>query len=139
MWSIIGALAQVCDLPVTTAVTCPTVRTHPAPLASYAADGDTGAEIAHRIWANSGLPGELAQVLPSAKHFEQAADLVTTDMIRESTVCGPDASPHIEQAQTYAEAGFDEVYVANMGPHYKEMIRLWGDEVRPHLQASSSS
>ena len=30
VWSMIGAVAQVCDLPVTTAVTCPTVRTHPA-------------------------------------------------------------------------------------------------------------
>ena len=29
MWSVIGALSQVCDLPVTTAVTCPTVRIHP--------------------------------------------------------------------------------------------------------------
>ncbi len=105
----------------------------------YAADEDTGAEIAHRLWANSGLPGELAQVLPSPKHFEQASELVTTDMTRESTVCGPDASQHLEQAQTYADAGFDEIYVANMGPHYKEMIRLWGVEVIPQLRTSSSS
>ena len=27
---MVGAVTQVCDLPVTTAVTCPTVRTHPA-------------------------------------------------------------------------------------------------------------
>ena len=28
VWSMIGAISQVCDLPVTTAVTCPTVRVH---------------------------------------------------------------------------------------------------------------
>src|SRR3954467_8919820 len=29
VWSVIGAISQVCNLPVTTAVTCPPVRTHP--------------------------------------------------------------------------------------------------------------
>jgi hypothetical protein len=37
VWSVIGALAHVCSLPVTTAVTCPTVRTHPAVIAQAAA------------------------------------------------------------------------------------------------------
>ena len=37
VWSVIGALSQVCGLPVTTAVTCPTVRTHPAVIAQAAA------------------------------------------------------------------------------------------------------
>ena len=30
VWSMIGAISQVCALPVTTDVTCPTVRIHPA-------------------------------------------------------------------------------------------------------------
>src|SRR5690349_23757936 len=34
---MIGAIAQVCDLPVTTAVTCPTTRIHPAVIAQAAA------------------------------------------------------------------------------------------------------
>src|SRR5436190_3916318 len=37
VWSVIGAISQVCDLPVTTAVTCPTVRMHPAIIAQAAA------------------------------------------------------------------------------------------------------
>ena len=37
MWSVIGAISQVCELPVTTAVTCPMVRTHPAIIAQAAA------------------------------------------------------------------------------------------------------
>ncbi len=37
VWSVIGALSQACDLPVTTAVTCPTVRIHPAVIAQAAA------------------------------------------------------------------------------------------------------
>ena len=40
---------------------------------AYADTVDEGVGHAHRLWANSGLPGELAQVLPSPKHFEQAS------------------------------------------------------------------
>ena len=35
----------------------------------------------HRLWPNEALPGELAQVLPTPAHFEQAAELVTEEMI----------------------------------------------------------
>src|SRR5439155_24599009 len=37
VWSTIGALSQVCRLPVTSAVTCPTTRIHPAIVAQAAA------------------------------------------------------------------------------------------------------
>src|SRR4051794_11595482 len=37
VWSVIGALAQATSLPVTTGVTCPTIRIHPAVIAQAAA------------------------------------------------------------------------------------------------------
>src|SRR3954447_19578985 len=37
VWSVIGAIGQVSRLPVLTAVTCPTVRIHPAIIAQAAA------------------------------------------------------------------------------------------------------
>src|SRR4051794_12480301 len=37
VWSVIGALGQVTSLPVPTAVTCPTLRIHPAIIAQAAA------------------------------------------------------------------------------------------------------
>ncbi|MFI6316192.1 LLM class F420-dependent oxidoreductase [Nonomuraea sp. NPDC050556] len=37
VWSVIGALSQVVSLPITTAVTCPLVRIHPAVIAQAAA------------------------------------------------------------------------------------------------------
>ena len=37
VWGVIGALSQVTSLPVTTAVTCPTVRIHPAIIAQASA------------------------------------------------------------------------------------------------------
>jgi G6PDH family F420-dependent oxidoreductase len=37
VWSVIGAISQATSLPITTAVTCPTVRMHPAVIAQAAA------------------------------------------------------------------------------------------------------
>ena len=98
---------------------------------------DAGVEIAHRLWANAGLPGELSQVLPSPKHFEQASSLVTQDMTRESTVCGRDVDRHVEAFGPYAAAGFDDVYIANMGPHYRDFFTLYGEQVLPRLRRAA--
>jgi G6PDH family F420-dependent oxidoreductase len=100
----------------------------------WAGTEDEGVDIAHRLWANSGLPGELAQVLPSPRHFEQASTLVTKQSVRDSVVCGPDVDRHRDAFEPFFDAGFDEVYVANMGPHYQEMIDAFGAEVLPALK-----
>jgi G6PDH family F420-dependent oxidoreductase len=100
----------------------------------YAETPDEGAKIAHRLWANSGLPGELAQVLPSPRHFEQASSLVTEEMTRSSVVCGNDASEHVKAFSPYLDTGFDEIYVANMGPHFADMLSMYADEVLPELR-----
>jgi G6PDH family F420-dependent oxidoreductase len=99
----------------------------------YAATADEGAKTAHRLWANSGLPGELSQVLPSPRHFEQASTLVTEEMTRSSVVCGRNPDEHIEAFSPYVDAGLDEIYVANMGPHYADMIAMYRSDVLPQL------
>ena len=104
---------------------------------SWADTEEEGVDIAHRLWANAGLPGELAQVLPSPQHFEQASQLVTKESTAESVVCGPDIDKHIEQMQSYVDAGLDEVYVANMGPNYLAMIQAYGRDVLPALKGGS--
>ena len=101
---------------------------------AWADTEDEGVEHAHRLWANAGLPGELAQVLPSPQHFAQASSLVTKESTRESTVCGPDVDRHVQAFRPYLDAGFDEIYVANMGPNYGAMIQRYGAEVLPALR-----
>ena len=105
---------------------------------AYAPTKDEGVDLAHRIWPNAGLPGELAQVLPSPQHFEQASQLVTREMSEEGAPAGPDPEVHRAAVQQYVDLGYDEVYIANMGPHYLAMIELFGREVLPELRSSRS-
>jgi G6PDH family F420-dependent oxidoreductase len=95
-----------------------------------------GVDHAHRLWSNAGLPGELAQVLPSPRHFEQASQLVTRDSTAGSVVAGSDIDAHVEQMQSFLAAGYDEVYVANMGPHHDRMIEAYGREVLPAVRGA---
>jgi G6PDH family F420-dependent oxidoreductase len=101
---------------------------------AWADTEDEGIDHAHRLWANSGLPGELSQVLPSPKHFEQASQLVTRDSTAQSVVAGNDIDQHVDQLRSYVDAGYDEVYVANMGPNYLAMIDAYGRDVLPRLR-----
>ena len=101
---------------------------------AWADTEDEGVDHAHRLWSNAGLPGELAQVLPTPSHFEQASELVTRESTADSIVAGPEVDRHVELLQQYVDAGYDEVYVANMGPHYLPMIEAYGRDVLPALR-----
>lgn len=107
--------------------------------AGWATTKDEGIDHAHRLWPNSGVPGELSQVLPSPQHFEQAAELVTGEMTAGSAAFGNDPGVHAAAYQPFLDAGFDEIYIGNMGPHYGEMIQAYGSEVLPELRRRTSS
>ena len=97
-------------------------------------DEQRAVETVHRLWSNEALPGELAQILPTPEHFEQASELVTTQAIAESTPCGPNVEKHVEAIQAYAEAGFDELYVNQIGPEQDAFFEAYRNEVLPRVR-----
>src|SRR3954447_18939029 len=86
---------------------------------------------AHRLWPNEGLPGELAQVLPTPSHFEQACSLVEPEML--STPVGPDLDAHAESLQAYADAGVDELFVQQIGPEQDAFFERWAPAILPRF------
>ena len=67
-------------------------------------------------WPNAALKGELGQELPLPRHFEQAAENVDEDAVAEAVVCGPDVDLWLEQITAFEDAGFDHVYLHQVGP-----------------------
>ena len=100
-------------------------------------DEDHARMTAYRLWPNDGLPGELAQILPTPSHFEQAVELVTEDAIAEQIPCGPDLDRHIEALRAYEDAGFDEVYVQQIGPNQDGFLHAYSEHVLPHFHVES--
>jgi nucleoside-diphosphate-sugar epimerase len=75
-----------------------------------------------------------AQVLPAPEHFEQASTLVTEEMVAQAVVFGDDVDVHVEQLRQYVDAGYDEVYVQQIGPDQKPFFGFYADEVLPRLR-----
>ena len=94
-------------------------------------DADEARRTVHRIWPNEALPGELAQVLPTPAHFEQACELVSPDML--STPVGPDIDEHVAALQAFADAGVDELYVSQIGPEHDAFFERWAPAVLPRF------
>jgi G6PDH family F420-dependent oxidoreductase len=100
----------------------------------YGQDEDEARKTAHRLWPNDLLPGELGMVIPTPAHFEQAAQLVTEEMAAEAIPCGPDPEPHRETIRQYIDAGYDEVYVQQIGPNQKEFFDFYEKEILPEFR-----
>ncbi|HET8619761.1 MAG TPA: TIGR03557 family F420-dependent LLM class oxidoreductase [Acidimicrobiales bacterium] len=89
--------------------------------------------LAHELWPTSGIPGQLHQDLPTPAHFEQAAQTVTEEQATETTPCGPDPEPYVRAFREYADAGYDEVAVTQIGPDQEGFFRFYESELRSRL------
>jgi G6PDH family F420-dependent oxidoreductase len=99
----------------------------------WADDEAEARRTARRLWPNECLPGELAQVLPTPEHFAQASALVTEDMVAEAVPCGPDPERHVAAIQAFFDAGYDEVYVQQIGPDQDGFLRFYERKIRPRF------
>jgi G6PDH family F420-dependent oxidoreductase len=75
-------------------------------------------------WPNAAIEGELTVELPMPRHFEQAAEMVDEDDVAESVLCGPDPEPILERAKEFADAGYDHLYLHQVGPDQEGFIRF---------------
>lgn len=85
-----------------------------------------------RLWPTDFVPGESAQLLPSPRHFGQLASLITEDMI--SAPVGPDPEPYLEGIRAYQQAGFDEVYLGQVGGNLDGAFEFFATELLPRAR-----
>lgn len=96
---------------------------------------DEAVELAHRVWPNTGVPGQLSQDLPTPKHFEQASSIVTEEMIKESIACGPDVERIVSEIRDVVAAGVDHVYLHQIGDDQEGFCRVWSEEIAPAVRS----
>lgn len=90
-----------------------------------------GAETACRTWGHTLVGGPPSQELAVPEHYQPLADVATPEKMAETVPCGPDAQRAAAAIREYVDAGFDEVYVAQMGPRQEQGLRFLVDEVLP--------
>lgn len=134
VWGIIGALSQVTSLPVTTGVTCPTMRIHPAIIAQAAAtaavqlDGrfvlgvGTGEALNEHIlgdpWPSVGVRMEM---------LEEAVDLIRL-MHKGNEISHHGTHYEVQEARIYTLPEQPvPIYVSAFGPQAAELAGRIGD------------
>jgi coenzyme F420-dependent glucose-6-phosphate dehydrogenase len=99
-------------------------------------DESAALDLAHRVWPNSAVPGQLSQDLPTPQHFEQAIEIVTKDLVAENVPCGPDLTKVAEQAEEAIANGVDHLYFHQIGSDQEGFCEAWKEQLAPRLQKS---
>jgi len=102
----------------------------------FADSREEAIETAFHCWPNAALPGELGQELPLPRYFRQVSSTLTREQVAEKVVCGDDPGAHREEIEKFADAGFDHVYVHQVGSDQEGFLRFYEREVLPAAVAA---
>jgi G6PDH family F420-dependent oxidoreductase len=97
----------------------------------WAEDEDAAKKLALKQWPNGAISGSYFLELPLPAHFEEAAEALDQEDVAESVVCGPDPERHRAAIQEYVDAGYDHVYVHQIGPDQEGFFEFYEREVLP--------
>lgn len=100
----------------------------------WASDEAEARRTAYEWWPNSAVKGDLSQELPLPMHFEQASQMADEEDVAQAIVCGPDPERHVQAIQQFVDAGYDHVYVHQVGPDQEGFFRFYASEVLPRLR-----
>jgi coenzyme F420-dependent glucose-6-phosphate dehydrogenase len=99
----------------------------------WAQDEASARRTAYEYWPTAAVRGELNQELPTPTHFEQVAKMVREEDVAQAIICGPDPERHIAGVKAFVDAGYDHVYVHQIGPDQEGFFRFYAREVLPKL------
>jgi G6PDH family F420-dependent oxidoreductase len=101
----------------------------------WAADEAEARRIAHNIWPTSALGASLKADLPSPRHFQEAIEPITEEMVAQDVVCGPDPERHASAIQKYIDTGYDYVYIHHIGPDQEGFFHFYERDILPRFAA----
>jgi G6PDH family F420-dependent oxidoreductase len=91
-------------------------------------------KIAKEWWALAAIPGELMSQLATPAEFEAVAELVDEEVVAAKMICGPDPERHLEEIESYRKAGFDHVYIHQVGPDQNGFFEFYQREILPKFK-----
>src|SRR5439155_19887504 len=100
----------------------------------WARDEATARRTAYEIWPTAAIEGGLSQDLPTPAHFEQAAQMVGEEQVAKTIICSPDPKRHIEGIKKFVDAGYDHVYVHQVGHDQEGFFQFYEQQILPEFQ-----
>ncbi len=105
---------------------------------SWAETMEEATENAVREWPNGGMPFPKADIR-NPEDFAAMALLVRPENYKNRVLISPDLDAHLAHLQHYADLGFDEIYVHNVGRNQEAFIRAYGERVIPALRQRAAA
>ncbi|OBB27442.1 TIGR03557 family F420-dependent LLM class oxidoreductase [Mycolicibacterium fortuitum] len=134
VWSVIGALSQAVSLPVTTAVTCPTFRIHPAIIAQAAATASVQLDGRFVLGVGSGealnehiLGDPWPSVGRRQRMLEEAVEVIRL-LHKGSKISRQGEYYEVQEARIYTRPQDPvPIYVSGFGEHSAKLAGRIGD------------
>jgi coenzyme F420-dependent glucose-6-phosphate dehydrogenase len=101
---------------------------------SLAATMDEALENAWQWWPHGVVPPAVLSELARPQHFEAIAEAVGRDAIGDAVVCCTDAAPVVAAIDRFVGAGYDTVYLHQVGPDQDRLAALAQSELLAHYR-----
>lgn len=82
----------------------------------WAADESDARKTVMEWWPVAGFKGQLMQELALPSLFEAGAEMVDEDDAVATVACGPDPEAHVKEIRKFVDAGYDHVWIHQIGP-----------------------
>jgi hypothetical protein len=83
--------------------------------------------------------GAISRDLRLPRDFEEVARLVSPDDVARTVVCGPDPERYMAAIQQYTQAGFDHVYLHQIGADQEGFFGFFERELVPRLSEPATA
>jgi probable non-F420 flavinoid oxidoreductase len=107
---------------------------------SWAADEQEALAVAHDQWRNGLVDPDVAWELELPEQFDEATRSAALEEVRSAVLVSADLGRHAAWLAEYAELGFDEIYLHEVGqdPYQQPFIDAFGSKVIPALTTGNS-
>ena len=100
----------------------------------WADDMDYARKISYDYWPILANKNGLNWEIPTPKYFEELAKMTDPDSLTREIVCGNDPQSHIDEINKFVKAGYDHVFIHQLGPYQEGFIKFYEEEVLPEFQ-----
>jgi G6PDH family F420-dependent oxidoreductase len=100
----------------------------------WAEDKAAARRTALASWPTAAIHGNSSQELALPEDFEALSTLVTEDAIAHAIPCGPDKGPILDAIGAYVDAGYDHVYLHQVGPEQRGFLDFAAEELLPQFE-----
>ena len=99
----------------------------------WAESEEAARKTVYEWWPVAGFQGQMMQELALPSLFEAGAKMVSEEDVVETVACGPDPEVHVKEIKKFIDAGFDHVWIHQIGPEQKGFFDFYEREVLPGL------